>query len=326
MEVSRSGFGFSAGRRTSPNRATSATRRATHPPRSHRRFGRALRRCVLLLSANVVSAGSAYTQWAGAATSASSFYSGFGPENATGPSDNLAWTPSTNGTGAEWLQLNFAMPVYATSIEIFEMRNAPFVTSVEAIDPAGQSVVVFSGTDTTTSYAALTVAMSGTLLAAQVKIHTATSGYEQLDAVRMVGVVPLPALPPSPPPPAPPPAPPAPPPPPPPPPPPSPQAPPRSPPLSPGMAVVSSMVQVRGRVAAASQGEAISLYLHDGWRYELGGAELQVTGFNLTLCSAGEGAVLDAQQQSRLFSVTGGGRISLVGLRMLGGTAQVRSR
>ena len=84
------------------------------------------------------------------------------------------------------------------------------------------------------------------------------------------------------------------------------------------------MQALRDRVDTTNQGEAISLYLHDGWSYELGGEELLVNGFNLTLFSVGEGAVLDAQQRSRCFSVTGGGRIALLGLRILNGTAQVR--
>ena len=75
----------------------------------------------------------------------------------------------------------------ATSIEIFETFEAPFVTSVEVIDPGGASTTVFSGPDTTSCGSALTVSLPGALLVAQVKIHTATEGYEEIDAVRMTG-------------------------------------------------------------------------------------------------------------------------------------------
>ena len=94
----------------------------------------------------------------------------------------------------------------------------------------------------------------------------------------------------------------------------------------PGLVAVNSTQTLRDLVAAASLGEAISLYLHAGWRYALGGTELQVQGFNLTLFSAGEGAILDAQQQSRHFSVSAGGHLVLLGLHMLGGEATVRTR
>ena len=99
--------------------------------------------------------------------------------------------------------------------------------------------------------------------------------------------------------------------------------PPHHPPLAPGVVIATSWQDVRDSVAAASPGEAVSIFLPEEAQYQLGGAELRVTGSNLTLSSAGKVAVLDAQQLSRMFYVETGGHLKLHRLRLLRGTANV---
>ena len=53
--------------------------------------------------------------------------------------------------------MSFPTAALATSIEIFETYNAPFVTSVEVIDPDGVATTVFFGNDTTTCGEALEI-------------------------------------------------------------------------------------------------------------------------------------------------------------------------
>eukprot|EP00966_Prymnesium_polylepis_P285008 6584394-Prymnesium_polylepis.1 len=79
--------------------------------------------------------GPAVVQWASSA-SASSEYSAadWSANQATGASDvapacesnALAWSPSSDGTDPEWLLVGFSVPVFATSIEIFETEQTPF--------------------------------------------------------------------------------------------------------------------------------------------------------------------------------------------------------
>ena len=146
----------------------------------------------------------ALTQWATGATASSAYYyddedspdtKGFTKGKATGASDvapscsddAAAWAPNSDGSGDEWLQLTFATPAFATSIEIFETYNAPFVMEVEVVDTAGQSTSVFTGPDTTVCGQALVIWLSGDILVEKVHVHTSASGYEEIDAVRLTG-------------------------------------------------------------------------------------------------------------------------------------------
>jgi len=156
----------------------------------------------------------AATQWASAATASAGGDVGFEtagcqdwwlPQRATGVADVapacvtssiLAWKQSFDHYyvgDQDWLQLSFSTPAYATSIEIFETHDAPFVTSVEIIDPSGNSTVVFSGPDTTTCGSALTLSLSGEIVVAQVKIYVQqpldSESWPEIDAVRMTGAL-----------------------------------------------------------------------------------------------------------------------------------------
>eukprot|EP00966_Prymnesium_polylepis_P280949 6491115-Prymnesium_polylepis.1 len=117
-----------------------------------------------------------------------------GPPNVA-PSCNtagLSWAPSTAGSDPEWVRVSFPIPMFASVIEIFETSGAPFVTRVDLLDSKGQRTTVFSGPDSTPCGSALVVRLPAAIQVAQVEIHTATTAWEEIDAVKMVG---LPAVP-----------------------------------------------------------------------------------------------------------------------------------
>ena len=121
-----------------------------------------------------------------------------------------AWAPSTSGADAEWLEVTYASFFIVYRVLIYETNQAPFVTKVEANQAAGgASTTIWEGTDTTACGSALTIAIDGGVVSNQLRIHTARSGYEQVDAVQLCGMIvaappsapPLPPLPPTAPPP-----------------------------------------------------------------------------------------------------------------------------
>eukprot|EP00966_Prymnesium_polylepis_P006318 144746-Prymnesium_polylepis.1 len=103
-------------------------------------------------------------QWASSA-SASSEYStvNYGMIQALGAADVaplcgesvFAWNPASSSADLEWLLVSFPIPAYASSVEIFETSEAPFIQSIEAIDASGYSYTIFSGPDTTSCGSAL---------------------------------------------------------------------------------------------------------------------------------------------------------------------------
>ncbi|MBL4691856.1 MAG: tandem-95 repeat protein [Magnetovibrio sp.] len=101
----------------------------------------------------------------------------------------LAWAPAT-GSQAEWLEVSYLNAVHATGVNIYETFNTGFVTQVEYKDTTGVYHKVWSGTDTTTPGAIgvfnLTMAPTSYLVNA-VRISTQSSGFEEIDAVKLFG-------------------------------------------------------------------------------------------------------------------------------------------
>ena len=90
-------------------------------------------------------------------------------------------------------------------VVIYETNQAPFVTKVDAFEaPSGAPTTIWEGTDATSCGSAFTIAIDGDVVSNRLRIYTATSGYEEIDAVQLCGVVvpgppsapPLPPLPP----------------------------------------------------------------------------------------------------------------------------------
>ena len=65
----------------------------------------------------------------------------------------------------------------------------------------------------------------------------------------------------------------------------------------------------------------LSLQLHEGAHFPLGGEQLRVSGFNLTLHSTGIGATLDGQHLSRLLLVEGGAALRLHNVHLVNGAS-----
>jgi hypothetical protein len=84
----------------------------------------------------------------------------------------------------------------------------------------------------------------------------------------------------------------------------------------------ASLVEVRAQLEASNRTKAsLSLQLHEGAHYSLGGEQLRISGFNLTLHSTGIGATLDGQRLSRLLLVEGGAAVRLHNLHLVNGDA-----
>jgi len=98
--------------------------------------------------------------------------------------------------------------------------------------------------------------------------------------------------------------------------------PPPHPPLVPGFVAAASLVEVRAQLDASNTTKApLSLQLHEGAHFPLGGEQLRVSGFNLTLHSTGVGAALDGQHLSRLLLVEGGAALRLHNVHLVNGAA-----
>ena len=120
-----------------------------------------------------------------------------------------AWSPSTGTSDAEWVEASFPALTLVHRIFVYETYMAPFVSSIEAINSySGSSTIVwqapsFSGSsiiqDTTSCGSALEVVIPNGAMADKIKVTTAASGYEQIDAIQICGIFYVPAPPPLPP-------------------------------------------------------------------------------------------------------------------------------
>jgi len=137
-------------------------------------------------------------QWATSAD-ASSEYNEEGEwsaEQATGPPNTFecndietAWAPKNSSGYPEWLTLYYDTPVHATGVNIHETYNPGFVYKIELIDVNDTVHVIWEGTDDTTCsdmWFNITFPITPYLVKGVV-IHTQIAGYEEIDAVQLVG-------------------------------------------------------------------------------------------------------------------------------------------
>ena len=138
------------------------------------------------------------SQWATGATASSEYSSSsWSAAQATGPPDtngcgdiSTAWAPGTPGTGPEWLEVTFDFPVVATGVEVHETYLGGFITQIDVRLASGGLETVWTGTDTTpcpgifrATWPATSEPVTG------VRIATQIAGFEEIDAVRLLGVV-----------------------------------------------------------------------------------------------------------------------------------------
>ncbi len=118
--------------------------------------------------------------------------------------DDRAWTPVSNGPLEEWLETSYTTPVYATGVDIYETFNSGSVVRIDLIEasdssypgigrPGGYSRphTIWTGADTTGCPGVLRVTFPRTsYLANRVIIWTEIDGWEEIDAVQLIGVTP----------------------------------------------------------------------------------------------------------------------------------------
>jgi hypothetical protein len=135
-------------------------------------------------------ASSTYNDAQGAAPYAASQATGT-PNVENYGSNNAAWTPKTPNGGIEWLDLQFAKPVHATTVRVRESSGSGAIIKVDLFDEKGAAHTVWTGIDPTTDLNYLTVEFPRTAFkTSRVKVTLATntvSGFKQIDAVQLIG-------------------------------------------------------------------------------------------------------------------------------------------
>jgi uncharacterized repeat protein (TIGR01451 family) len=99
-----------------------------------------------------------------------------------------AWSPATTTSNPEYLHLGFTTAVNATSVRVRETNLGSFVTGIELIEPNGTSHTLSIPADNTVVPGDFVVTFPATsYLVDEVIIRTAKSGYEEIDAVELIG-------------------------------------------------------------------------------------------------------------------------------------------
>ena len=96
--------------------------------------------------------------------------------------------------------------------------------------------------------------------------------------------------------------------------------PPPLPPLSPDFVAAASEGELRSLIEEAVAN--ISIYLPPSAEFKLGSQIGCGSNIKVTVASSGEGATLDGQEQTGLFSLSGGCSLTLRGLTLVNGRAQ----
>ncbi len=143
--------------------------------------------------------GPALRQWASSASASSEWADS--AIQATGPpdvlsclDDALAWAPLTDGADPEWLEVRYASAVHATGIVVYETSVFGSAYRVELIDEQGTYRTVWTGTDPAACGTTFSPAWTRTSYpVVGARIHTAIAGWEEIDAVELIGTVPPPS-------------------------------------------------------------------------------------------------------------------------------------
>jgi hypothetical protein len=137
-------------------------------------------------------------QWAATATASSEWSpTEYSAMQATGPAEIAGsctdvitnWSPLTGEDIPEWLELGYPSAVAATSVEVHESLEAGFVYQVDLRDSFGDLHTITTGADPTAcgevkapSFAATSYPVDG------VVVYTQALGWEEIDAVELVGL------------------------------------------------------------------------------------------------------------------------------------------
>jgi len=112
------------------------------------------------------------------------------PEMATCNSVFTNWAPAPGGPESEWLRLDYATPMVATGVRVLESGfETAFVHSIELVDDVGGTHLLWSGTDPSACGETMRADRSPTPFAVEaVIVHTAVDGWEEIDAVELIGL------------------------------------------------------------------------------------------------------------------------------------------
>jgi len=104
-------------------------------------------------------------------------------------SDNVdAWAPFGGTADPEYLHLGFSTPVHATGVRIHETFEGGFVTGVTLVEPGGTQHALSIPADNTSCGGWFEISFSATSYQVdEVIIHTAVVGWEEIDAVQLLG-------------------------------------------------------------------------------------------------------------------------------------------
>jgi hypothetical protein len=138
-------------------------------------------------------------QWAVSATASSEWDPGgdWSAARATGApdvpvctDDPNAWAPVSDSADPEWLEVRFGTPDHARGINVYENYAFPFVRQVDLIDTDGMYHTIWTGTDVADCGVPFSTRWASTAyLVVGARIHTQVDGYEEIDAVELLGAV-----------------------------------------------------------------------------------------------------------------------------------------
>ncbi len=141
----------------------------------------------------------ALVQFASSATASSEWTAGgdYSALQATGTPEHpgvcieapTSWSPLSETSDPEWIELAYPVPVRATTIAVYEQIAAPFVTQVQLRSVDAALRTVWSSTDATACGSTLSVGLAlQPFLAGSVVVRTAAPEFEEIDAVRLEGL------------------------------------------------------------------------------------------------------------------------------------------
>jgi hypothetical protein len=141
--------------------------------------------------------GELVTLWASAATASSEYSStDYSAMQAAGSPENVGvceerptnWSPLGSTADPEWLELSYSVPLQAIGVDVHESFEQGFVRQIELRDTSGSYHVAWSTTDTTTCGDVLEARFGLTgYMVDRVRVRTAVAGWEEIDAVALVG-------------------------------------------------------------------------------------------------------------------------------------------
>ena len=139
------------------------------------------------------------SSWASSATASTEISTtDWSAQAAAGPSENPGacvsattnWAPDNPGPHSEWLELAYP-PQPARGIEVQESYDAGFVVQIDLRDTSGTIHTVWTGVDSTACGGVFAQSWPETPYDVQsVIVHTQTNDWEEIDAVKLLGLQP----------------------------------------------------------------------------------------------------------------------------------------